>query len=81
MDTSTSWVEGDGPNESTMKLATSALKFLHRPGFDDQPLAHLGFDLRPSWFSGPNTIFFLDQVQCDKSKVRSVSEEMVGTAA
>lgn len=41
-------------------LATSALKFLHRycPGFDDQPLAHLGFDLRPSWSSGPNTIFF-----------------------
>ena len=43
-------------------LATSALKFLHRycPGFDDQPLAHLGFDLRKSWSSGPNTIFFLD---------------------
>lgn len=42
-------------------LATSALKFLHRycPGFDDQPLAHLGFDLRPSWSSGPNTILFL----------------------
>jgi hypothetical protein len=34
MDTSTIWVEGDDPNESTMKvadkLATSALKFLHR---------------------------------------------------
>lgn len=43
-------------------LATSALKFLHRycPGFDDQPLAHLGFSLRPSWSSGPNTLFFLD---------------------
>ena len=25
------------------------------PGFDDQPLFHLGFDLRPSWSSGPKT--------------------------
>lgn len=39
------WVEGDDPNESTMKAAVS---YISPKIPSSSTLAHLGFDLRPS---------------------------------
>lgn len=47
------WVEGDYLNEASMKVVVILHQRSHSfivPNIDDQPRAHLGFALRPSWF-------------------------------
>uniref|UniRef100_A0A9I9CII6 Uncharacterized protein n=1 Tax=Cucumis melo TaxID=3656 RepID=A0A9I9CII6_CUCME len=68
-------VEGEDPNESTMKVAISYISaqvpLIALASMINPWQAHLGFDLRPSWSSRPKTINilprdFLDFQRCKR---------------